>query len=163
MDRTGEHTFVSYLAVSLWISSMELAPDKITQIVGIEPSYVRVRDSLIPGCGMSRRPEFNLHEWQFRKQLDLNLDNLASGDSEEFITGFLEEIKNSAPQIRELSDGHNVMVSFVYHVNELPYIGLTRQQVSAIAALGAKLDYDLMVEGAISDGTDGDSHLAGVE
>ena len=82
MDRNGEHSFANYLGLSLWISSKELMPDKVTQIVGIEPSYVRVRGTLIPGRGVSRRPEFDVHEWQFRKQLDLKPGNCAAQDFE---------------------------------------------------------------------------------
>ena len=82
--------------------------------------------------------------------LDLKPGNFAGQDLENFITEFLYQIKNSTPQIRELSEHHNVMISFVYQVDELPYIGLTRQQVLAIAALGARLDYDLMVKGGSS-------------
>src|SRR6202011_4976138 len=66
MNRNGEHNFPNYLGISLWVSSKELTPDRITQIVGIEPNHVRVRGTLIPGRGVSRRPEFDVHEWQFR-------------------------------------------------------------------------------------------------
>ncbi|MGC2656765.1 MAG: hypothetical protein WA324_02235 [Bryobacteraceae bacterium] len=37
-------------------------------------------------------------------------------------------------------------MSLVYHVDELPYVGLTRGQIQAIAAIGAKVDYDFMLE-----------------
>jgi len=158
MDRNGEHSFANYLGLSLWISSKELMPDKVTQIVGIEPSYVRVRGTLIPGRGVSRRPEFDVHEWQFRKQLDLKPGNCAAQDFEKFINEFLDQIKNSTPQIRALSEHHNVTVSLVYHVDEMPYIGLTRQQVLAVAALGARLDYDLMVEESGPDKTEDHDH-----
>lgn len=153
MNSTGEDNFSNYLGVSLWISSTELTPDRITKIVGFQPSYSRVRGTLIPGRGMARRPEFDVHEWQFRKQLDLKSGNCAAQDLEQFINEFLDQVKNSTPQIRELSEHHSVMISFVYHVDELPYIGLTRQQVATIAALGARLDYDLMVEANSSDET----------
>jgi hypothetical protein len=154
MNSSGEDDFPNYLGISLWISSKELTPDRITQIVGFEPSHVRVRGALIPGRGISRRPEFDDHEWRFRKKLDLKPGNFVAQDLEKFITEFLDQIKNSTPQIKELSEHHDVQISLVYQVDELPYIALTRQQVSAIAALGARLDYDFMVKGSSSDETD---------
>jgi hypothetical protein len=163
MNRNGEQNFLNYLGLSLWISSKELMPDKITQIVGIEPSHIRVRGALIPGRAVNRRPEFDVHEWQFRKQLDLKPGNCSAQDCEEFINEFLDRIKGSTPQIRELSEHHNVTISFVYHVSELPYIGLTRQQIWAIAALGARLDYDLLVEDHGSDKTEDHNYRVEVE
>jgi hypothetical protein len=158
MNRSREHDFANYLGISLWISSKELTPDRITQIVGIEPSYVRVRGALIPGQGVGRRPEFDVHEWQFRRQLDLKPGNCVAQDFEKTINEFLDQIESSTTQIRELSEHHHVTISFVYHVDELPYIGLTRQQVIAIAALGARLDYDFMVEGSGSDQSEDHDH-----
>jgi Domain of unknown function (DUF4279) len=145
MNGGKEQSSPIYLGISLWISSTELPPDRITQIVGLQPTYVRVRGTTIPGRNVSRRPEFDVHEWQFRKQLDMKPGDYIGEHSEQFIGGFLDEIKDSTPQIRELSEHHSVIISLVYRVNDLPYIGLTRQQVQTIAALGAKLDYDLMV------------------
>ena len=48
-------------------------------------------------------------------------------------------------RIKELSENNDVQVSLVYHVHEMPYVGLTRQHVHDIAALGANLDFDIMV------------------
>ena len=71
--------------------------------------------------------------------------------SEKFITDFLNTIKDAAPRVKELSEDHSVTISLVYQVHDIPYIGLTRQHVQEIAALGASLDYDLMVEESNSD------------
>jgi hypothetical protein len=160
MNSSGEQNFSIYLGISLWISSTELLPDRITQIVGLQPTYVRMRGATIPGRGVNRRPEFDVHEWQFRKQLDIKPGDDIGKHSEQFISYFLDEIKDSTRQIKELSEHHSVLISFVYHVTDLPYIGLTRQQVQAIAALGAKLDCDLMVDGSSSDGREDHLSLA---
>jgi hypothetical protein len=142
------------LGVSLWISSKELSPDKITQIVGLQPTYVRVRGAVIPGLGVNRRPEFDVHDWQFRKQLNVKPSDHIGHYSEMFITDFLNTIKDAAPRVKELSADHSVTISLVYQVHDIPYIGLTRQHVQEIAALGASLDYDLMVEGSNSGETE---------
>ena len=57
MNHSGEQKFPIYLGVSLSISSKELSPDKITEIVGLQPTYVRVRGAVIPGLGVNRRPD----------------------------------------------------------------------------------------------------------
>jgi hypothetical protein len=160
MNSSEARNFSIYLGISLWISSTELEPDRITQIVDLQPTYVRVRGTTIPGRGVSRRPEFDVHEWQFRKQLDIKPGDYIGKYSEQFIAEFLDEIKDRAPQIRDLSEHHSVMISLVYHVDDLPHIGLTRRQVQTIAALGAKLDYDLMVEGSSSGETEDHLPLA---
>jgi hypothetical protein len=146
MSYTAALPFLNYLGISLWISSTELTPESITELVGLQPTYTRLRGALVSGRNMPRQPEFDVHEWQFRKQLDAKSGIHLSQSTEKFITDFLNEIEVHASQIKELSKHHIVTLSLVYHAEEMPYIGLTRYQVQAIAALGAKLDYDLMIE-----------------
>jgi hypothetical protein len=154
MNHTAAQTFLNYLGVSLWISSTELTPESITRLVGIDPTYTRQRGTLIPGRNMLRRSEFDVHEWQFRKQLDAKPGTYLGQYIEQFITEFLSAIKPHTAEINKLSEHHNVTISFVYHVDELPYMGLTRDQIQGIAALGAKVDYDLMFERGIFDEAD---------
>jgi hypothetical protein len=154
MDHDIVQPFLNYLGVSLWISSTELMPESITQFVGLQPTYTHLRGSLIPGRNVRRRPEFDVHEWQLRRQLDAKPGANLGQHTEKFITDFLNEIEAHTSQIKKLSEHHNVTVALVYHVDEIPYIGLNRDQVQAIAALGAKLDYDLMVEESGFDETD---------
>jgi hypothetical protein len=154
MDHDVVQPFLNYLGASLWISSTELMPESITQFLGLNPTYTRLRGSLIPGRNVSRRPEFDVHEWQLRRQLDAKPGANLCQHAEEFITDFLNEIEAHTSQIKKLSEHHNVAFVLVYHVDEIPCIGLTRDQVQAIAALGAKLDYDLMVEEGGLDETD---------
>ena len=146
MNQKIAEPFLNYLRVSLWISSTELTPESITEIVGIQPTHTRLRGSLISGRNVPRRPEFDVHEWLFRKQLDAKPGTYLGQYTEKFITDFLSEIEAHTSQIKKLSEHHNVIFSLVYHVDEMPYIGLTRDQVQAIAMLGAELDYNLMIE-----------------
>lgn len=154
MDNDVVQPFINYLGVSLWISSTELTPESITQFVGLRPTYTRLRGSLIPGRNVRRRPEFDVHEWQLRRQLDAKPGTNLGQHTERFITDFLNEIEVHTAQIKKLSEHHSVTFTLVYHVTEIPYIGLTRDQVRAVAALGAKLDYDLMVEESALDESD---------
>lgn len=145
MNSNDRRDDADYVAISLWVTSDELSPEAITHRIGIEPSHVRVRGTPIRGRGMSKRPEFDHHEWQLRERLDIHLSDDVGGQTEGFITRFLERIKWAAARIKELSENNDVQVSVVYHVHEMPYVGLTRQHVHDIAALGANLDFDIMV------------------
>jgi hypothetical protein len=50
------------------------------------------------------------------------------------------------------------LIPLVFHTRDIPHIGLTRQHVRAIAALGARLDYDIMVEK--SDSAETEAHVS---
>ena len=146
MNHSAAHPFDNYLAISLWISSVELTPESITQLVGLQPTHTRLRGSVIPGRNILRRPEFDVHEWEFRRQLDAKSGIDLGQFAERFITEFLSIVKAYTAKIKKLSEHQKVGITFVYHVDTSPYIGLTHDQVEAIADLGAKLDYDLMIE-----------------
>jgi len=147
MIPSGKRDYLDYVAISLSITSDELSPETITQLVGIEPNYVRLRGAPIPGRRVSRHPDFDHNEWEFREQLDIKPGDYIGNHSERFITDFLNKIDGSAARIKEISKSHEVRVSLVYQAHEMPYIGLTREQVQGIAALGAVLDYDIMTDG----------------
>jgi len=134
-----------YLAMSLFVSSHQLTPDEITLAIGIEPTYCRKRGTPIRGK-MRRRPEFDLHEWQFRQRIDLPPGDDLSKRSELFISQFLSGIKEAAPKVRELSRDQDVLIQIVYSVRSMPYVGLTSGHIQDIASLGARLDYDLMLD-----------------
>jgi hypothetical protein len=93
-----------------------------------------------------RRPQFDLNEWELRKELRLTSSVLEPEEAERLIADFLGEFTGVAAEIRTLSEEHDVLVALVYHMKYIPYIGLTRDQVKAVAALGARLDYDIMVD-----------------
>lgn len=136
-----------YLAVSLYISSSQLSPETITRVIGIEPSYTRERGAPTR-TGLMRQPEFDLYEWQFREQMDMQSGDDLSRRSEQFINQFLAKLTEAAPKVRELSTDQDVLVQIVYSVSSMPYVGLTSGHIQNIASLGARLDYDIMVDNA---------------
>ena len=138
MNGTAVKPFLNYLAISLWISSTDLTPEDITQFVGLEPTYTHVRGAVIPGRNIPRRSEFDVHEWQFREQFNAEPGTHLGQYTDEFITEFLSAIEPHAVEIKKLSESHSVTVSFTYHVDDPPFIGLTRDQIQAVAALGRK-------------------------
>ena len=143
MSRNSVQNGSEYLGLSLWISSHKLTPEEITQLVGLGPTYTRHRGALIPGSDRLRRPEFDVHEWQFRRQLDLKRGTYLGQHIDTFITDFLSTLKPRMAEIKAVSRNHNVAVAFVFHVAELPYLGMSHEQIEVIAMLGAKVDYDL--------------------
>ena len=89
------------------------------------------------------RPEFDVHEWWIRDELEL-----APGDRVEalqplFVTGFLDKVSAAAMQIRKLATSESVVIILVYHMDRVPYIGLSSSQIEKIAALGCRIDFDL--------------------
>jgi Domain of unknown function (DUF4279) len=134
-----------YLSITLCISSDRMDPDSITQQLGIQPTSLRLRGTPIRN-GMMRRPGFDLHEWWLRKELPLSEGLLEQEEAERFISHFFSGLTSAAESIHALSEDHSVSVQLVYKMKYIPYIGLTRDHVRAAAALGARLDYDIMVD-----------------
>jgi hypothetical protein len=93
-----------------------------------------------------RRAEFDFHEWWFQKELRLSDGLLNPEQSEAFISEFFSQLTSVSETINALSEEHSVSVHLVYHMKYIPYIGLTRDHVRSVAALGATLDYDIMVD-----------------
>ena len=62
-----------------------------------------------------------------------------------FVTRFLDRLSGAAEKIKELASDHHVLIVFVYHIDRVPYIGLSHSQVAKVATLGASIDFDLMV------------------
>jgi hypothetical protein len=136
-----------YVSIRLSISSERMNPDAITKHVGLIPTNVRWLGSPT-STGLMRRPEFDLHEWWQRQEHPLSSGFLDLEAVESFITEFLNGFAGAAGRIRSLSAEHYVAVGLVYQMKYVPYIGLTREQIQAVAALGGSLDYDIMVETA---------------
>jgi hypothetical protein len=134
-----------YLSITFCISSDRMDPDSITQQLGIQPTSILLRGTPIRN-GIMRRPEFDLHEWWLRKELPLSEGFLEQEAAERFISDFLSGLMSAAGSIHALSKDHSVSVQLVYHMKYIPCIGLTRDHVRVIAALGARLDYDIMVD-----------------
>ena len=134
-----------YVSISLAISSDRIEPEAITLRLGLQPSHSRLRGTPIRN-GMMRRPEFDLHEWSIRKELPLLSGILTQEEAEPFISDFLRQFAAVENGVRTLSEEHDVVVVLVYSMKYIPYIGLTCDQIHTLSRLGARLDYDLMVD-----------------
>jgi hypothetical protein len=132
-----------YVGIALWITSDELSPEMITDVVGIEPNYTQVRGTPIKGVDRL----YERHSWKLGERLYAREGDYIGNHSEQFFDAFLNRIKDIAPRIKELSKYNEVSVALIYNVRDMPYIGLTREQVQVLAALGARVDHDVMVYG----------------
>jgi hypothetical protein len=143
------------MSVSLAISSEELAPEAITLRIGLQPTSTR-RKGTPTRNGILRRAEFDLHEWWICQQLTLQSGVLLEKEAEAFITQFFDRFGSDGTEssIHALSADHNVLVLVVYHMGYMPYVGLTKGHVQALARLGARLDYDFMVDGPATQDQD---------
>jgi Domain of unknown function (DUF4279) len=136
-----------YISISLAICSDHTEPDAITVRVGLQPTGTRKRGTPTRN-GLLRRPEFDLHEWWIREELALPSGVLSVEEFEVFVTEFFHQFAHNGAEaiIHALSADHDVLVLLVYQMNYVPYVGLTKRHVQALARLGARLDCDLMVD-----------------
>jgi hypothetical protein len=134
----------NYFSMSLVISSVTTPPESISERVGLAPTSTRLRGTPIK-TGVFRRPEFDVHEYWIRAELELAPSDVIEDLQPSFITEFLNKISVACHQIRELADSDDVKIIFVYHMDRMPYVGLSSSQVEMIAALGASIDFDMMI------------------
>jgi len=134
----------NYFSMSLVISSATTTPKSIIERVGLEPTSTRLRDTPTK-TGVFRRPEFDVYEYWIRSEFELAPDDVIEDLQPSFITEFLNKISVACHQIRELSESENVTIIFVYHMDRMPNVGLSSSQMQMIAALGASIDFDMMI------------------
>ncbi len=132
-----------YVGIRLWITSLTLAPDEISVEIGLEPNYVQVRGTTVGNT--SRLHE--RHSWSFGERLYATPNEQLGDSVEPFISRFLGSLEAGASKIRDLSTDHSVSIAIIFGARAMPYLGLTSQQVQAIAALGASVNYDVMTYG----------------
>jgi hypothetical protein len=62
-------------------------------------------------------------------------------EAEAFITEFLDQFadQGTGTIIHDLSVDHDVLVTLVYHMSYMPYVGLTKRHVEAVSRLGLGL------------------------
>jgi len=137
-----------YIGISLWITSVELSPEMITEIVGIEANYSQTRGAPI---GTTKR-KYERHSWNLGDRLYYaKPDGYIGEHAEKFFDSFLERLNQATPMVKALSEENSVSVAIIYNMRDMPYIGLTNSQVQAIGALGASLNYDVIVYGNSSN------------
>jgi hypothetical protein len=134
----------NYLSISLVISSVATPPEAISGRVGLAPTSTRLRGTPTK-TGVFRRPEFDVHEYWIRAELELGPTDVIEDLQPSFITEFLNKICAARHQIRELAVSEDVKIIFVYHMDRMPYVGLSSSQTEMIAALGASIDFDMMI------------------
>jgi hypothetical protein len=133
----------NYLAISLVISSDVAQPETITERVGLRLTETRIRGTRTK-TGILRKPEFDVHEWWIRDELEIGPEDRVEDLQPLFVSGFLNRLSSAAEKIRELASDHRVLIILVYQMDRVPYIGLSHSQVEKIGALGASIDFDIM-------------------
>jgi hypothetical protein len=91
-------------------------------------------------------PEFDVDEWERQDKLLLEGGALQPEKAQQFITAFLSQFSDTAAEIWKLSAQHHVAIILVYRLKYVPFVGLTREHVDSIAALGARVDFDIMAD-----------------
>ena len=135
----------SYFSISLVISSKTIPAESISDHVGLTPTETRLLGTPTK-TGVLRRPEFDVHEWWIRDELELGPGDRVEDLQPSFITEFLNRVSVAGHRIREMADNERVKIIFVYQMDRVPYVGLSSSQIEKIAALGASIDFDIMVD-----------------
>jgi hypothetical protein len=136
-----------YVGISLWITSETLTVEMISQLVGIEPSYSQRLGDVI---GQTKR-RYERHSWNLGRRLYAEHDAYMGDHTERFLNEFLQSLEVYASKIREIIGEHSVSIDVIYNVRDMPFIGLTSEQVQAVATLGARVSFDVMVYGSSSE------------
>jgi hypothetical protein len=132
-----------YLGISLWITSIALTPEMITEIVGFEPTYIQRRGEPI---GKTKRV-YEEHSWKLGERFYAEPNEYIGKRAESFFETFLERLRSASSRIKTLSAANSVSIAIIYNVRDMPYIGLTREQVELIAGFGASANFDVIVYG----------------
>ena len=133
-----------YVGITLWITSLTLAPEAISLLIGLEPSYVQCQGTKV---GSTSRL-YERHSWSLGERAYAREGEQLTTLVEPFISQFLNSLAASATRIRALSADQSVSIAIIFGAWDMPFIGLTRHQVEAIANLGASVNYDIMTYAA---------------
>ena len=127
------------IVVKLTVMSESLSPAEIDEYVGI-----KCNDSQIQG-EMNRlgTKRYARHAWFLKSKRVVPADEYI-GDKIDFeVKDLLSRLAPAANKIKELSQSHEVEFSLYFLVGNVPPMNLSKEELEAIAALGASLDIDL--------------------
>ncbi len=127
------------IVVKLTIMSESLSPAEIDEYVGI-----KCNDSQIQG-EMNRlgTKRYARHAWFLKSKRVVPADEYI-GDKIDFeVKDLLSRLAPAANKIKELSQSHEVEFSLYFLARDVPPMNLSKEELEAIAALGASLDIDL--------------------
>jgi hypothetical protein len=128
------------IRVKLTITSSTLPPDKITELVRMEPDSKQVLGEM-NRLGTKSYPH---HAWIVRKARELTGPATAS-ELHDVVSEFLVQLAPSREFIKELSSKHDVELGLYIFTREVPSLGLSARQVQDISALGASIDIDVVL------------------
>jgi hypothetical protein len=128
------------IRAKLTITSSTLSPDKITELVRMEPDSKQVLGET-NRLGTKSYPH---HAWIVRKARELTSPATAS-ELHDLVSEFLVQLAPSRAFIKELSSNHDVEFGLYVFTREVPSLGLSARQVQDISAFGASVDIDVVL------------------
>jgi hypothetical protein len=129
------------IRVKLTIASNTLAATEVSALLGIEADSVQVQGEM----NRLGTKLYSQHVWMLKNQHEILSNEPIAGQIEARISQFLDRIVSAASVIRSLSNEHFVEVGIYVFARDVPPLGLSKKQVEAIAALGASVDFDLVL------------------
>jgi len=129
------------IVVRLTIISDSLSPDEIDKYVGVNCSDSQTRGEM-NRLGTKR---YARHAW-FLKSKRVIAPNEYIGDwIDAEVRSLLSRLAPAAEKIRELSHSYEVEFSLYFLARDVPPMNISKEDLRAIAALGASLDIDLII------------------
>jgi hypothetical protein len=131
------------ISVKLTIISDSMTASQIDEYIGIKCSDSQERGAL-NRLGTKR---YEHHVWFLKTRHSVSPDAYIGDKIAMQIEQFLSEIRGAADKIKALSRNNAVVFGLYLYTQSVPPLGLSKEQMEAVAALGANLDIDVMLFG----------------
>jgi hypothetical protein len=129
------------IVVKLTIISETLSPPEIDEYVGIKCNDSQIRAEM-NRLGTKR---YARHAWFLKSKRVIAPDEYIGDRIDAEVRNLLSRLAPAADKINELSQGHEVEFSVYFLARDVPPMNLSKEDLRAIAALGASLDIDLIL------------------
>jgi hypothetical protein len=129
------------IVVELRIISATLSPPEINDYIGIKCDDSQVRGEM-NRLGTKRYPR---HAWYLASKRVVAPHEYIGDKIDIEVRNLLSRLAPVAGKIRELSQSHEVEFSLYFLARDVPPMNLSKEDLGAIAALGASLDIDLIL------------------
>ncbi len=131
------------IVVRLTIISESLSPFEIDEYVGIKCNDSQTRGEM-NRLGTKR---YARHAWFLKSKRVIAPDEYIGDKIDAEVRNLLSRLAPAADKIKQLSQSHEVEFSLYFLARDVPPMNLCKEDLRAIAALGASLDIDLILYG----------------
>jgi hypothetical protein len=131
------------IGVKLTIISDKMTASEIDQYIGIKCNESQERG--LPNRLGTKRYEH--HAWFLKTRYNVSPDEYIGDKIDQQIEQLFSKVRGAADKIRDLSRNNKVVFGLYFCSRDIPPLGLSKEQMEAVAALGASLDIDVVLSG----------------